>query len=122
MANLFQKDSDTIGLHIKNIFRENELDEKSTTEYFSVVQKEGKRNVAGEIKYYNLDAKISVGYRVKSKRGTHFRIWANKVLKEYLIKCYALNEKKMKEQTEKVKELEKSLEIFKRVSENYHVA
>lgn len=118
MASLFEKDSDTIGLHIKNIFSENELDKKSTTEYFSVVQKEGKRKVARKIKYYNLDVIISVGYRVKSQRGTQFRIWANRVLKDYLIKGYALNEKKLNEQTERVKELEKSLKIFQRVSEN----
>lgn len=121
MSRLFQKDTDTIGLHIKNIYKEGELPEKSTTEYFSVVQKEGKRKVTREIKYYNLDVIISVGYRVKSKRGTQFRIWANKVLKEYLIKGYALNEKRLKEQTEKIKELEKSLEIFKRVADNYQL-
>ena len=118
MANLFEKDSDTIGLHIKNIFSEKELNEKSTTEYFSVVQKEGNRSVKRKIKYYNLDVIISVGYRIKSKRGTQFRIWANKILKEYLISGYALNEKRLKEQSEKVKELEQSLKIFKRVSEN----
>ncbi|MBI1931192.1 MAG: virulence RhuM family protein [Ignavibacteriales bacterium] len=121
MASLFKKDSDTIGLHIKNIFGENELNEKSTTEYFSVVQKEGKRKVTRNIKYYNLDVIISVGYRVKSKRGTQFRIWANKVLKEYLVSGYVLNEKRLKEQTERVKELEKSLKIFQRVSENFQI-
>lgn len=118
MANLFEKDSDTIGLHIKNIFSEKELNEKSTTEYFSVVQKEGNRSVKRKIKYYNLDVIISVGYRVKSQRGTQFRIWANKILKEYLIKGFALNEKRLKEQAERVRELEKSLKIFQRVSEN----
>lgn len=118
MANLFEKDSDTIGLHIKNIYSEKELKEKSTTEYFSVVQKEGNRSVKRKIKYYNLDVIISVGYRVKSNRGTQFRIWANKILKEYLIKGYALNEKRLKEQAERVRELEKSLKIFQRVSEN----
>lgn len=80
MAKLFQKNTDTIGLHISNIFKEGELDENSTTEYYSVVQKEGKRGVLRNIKYYNLDVIISDGYRVKSKRGTQFRIWANKVL------------------------------------------
>lgn len=91
MAELFDKDSDTIGLHIKNIFSENELDENLTTEFFSVVQTEGKRNVTRQIKHYNLDVIISVGYRVSSKRGTQFRIWANKVLKDYILKGYALN-------------------------------
>ncbi|MCL5029978.1 MAG: virulence RhuM family protein [Bacteroidetes bacterium] len=121
MSALFHKDSDTIGLHIKNIFHEGELDENSTTEHFPVVQKEGNRNVKREIKYYNLDVIISVGYRVKSKRGTQFRIWANKILKDYLAKGYALNEKKLKDQTEKVRELEKSIEIFKRVADSYQL-
>lgn len=91
MAELFDKDSDTIGLHIKNIFRENELNEQATTEVFSVVQAEGIRNVTRQIKHYNLDVIISVGYRVSSKRGTQFRIWANSVLKDYILKGYALN-------------------------------
>ncbi|NCS87939.1 MAG: cytochrome C biogenesis protein CycH [Ignavibacteria bacterium CG2_30_36_16] len=121
MSVLFQKDTDTIGLHIRNIYKEGELSIKSTTEYFSVVQKEGKREVLRKIQYYNLDVIISVGYRVKSKRGTQFRIWATKVLKEYLVKGYALNEKRLKEQSEKVKELEKSVEVFKRVADSYQL-
>jgi prophage maintenance system killer protein len=97
MAELFDKDSDTIGLHLKNIFAEEELVENSTTEFFSVVQKEGKRAVARKIKCYNLDAIISVGYRVNSKRGTQFRIWATQRLKEYLVKGYAINQKRLDE-------------------------
>lgn len=91
MSELFDKDSDTIGLHIKNIFSEHELNENETTELFSVVQTEGNRKVTRQIKHYNLDVIISVGYRVNSKRGTQFRIWANKVLKDYISKGYALN-------------------------------
>jgi hypothetical protein len=91
MAVLFDKDTDTIGLHLKNIFIEQELEENSTTEFFSVVQKEGNRNVKRSIKYYNLDAILSVGYRVNSKRGTQFRQWENQILKDYLLKSYALN-------------------------------
>ena len=121
MSGLFKKDTDTIGLHIRNIYKEGELPKKSTTGYFSVVQKEGKREVLRKIQHYNLDVIISVGYRVKSKRGTQFRIWANKVLKNYLVQGYALNEKRLKEQTDKVKELEKSLEVFKRVADNYQL-
>ena len=79
MAQLFEKDTDTVGLHLKNIFRSGELDEISTTEESSVVQLEGKRKVKRNVKLYNLDAIISVGYRVNSKRGTLFRIWANKI-------------------------------------------
>ena len=85
MSELFEKDTDTIGLHLKYIFTEGELAESSTTEFFSVVQSEGKRKVNRKIKYYNLDAIISVGYRVNSIRGTQFRIWATKVLKEKLL-------------------------------------
>jgi hypothetical protein len=76
MGVLFGKDTDTIGLHLKNIFHEQEINEALTTEFFSVIQKEGKRNVKRNIKYYNLDAILSVGYRVNSKRGTQFRQWA----------------------------------------------
>lgn len=94
MGTLFGVDSDTVGVHIQNIFLENELD-NSTTEDFSVVQKEGSRNVKRTIKFYNLDMIIAVGYRVKSKRGVMFRKWANSVLKDYLIKGYAVNEKRM---------------------------
>lgn len=77
MAELFEKDIDTIGLHIKNIYNSKELRRKVTTEDFSVVQKEGERKIERKIKHYNLDMIISVGYRVNSKRGTQFRIWAN---------------------------------------------
>lgn len=121
MAKLFQKNTDTIGLHINNIYKEGELDENSTTEYYSVVQKEGNRNVLRKIKYYNLDVIISVGYRVKSKRGTQFRIWANKVLKDYLVQGYVLNEKKLQDQTGRIKELEKTLDIFSKVTESYQL-
>ncbi|OGK05583.1 MAG: hypothetical protein A2W80_17780 [Candidatus Riflebacteria bacterium GWC2_50_8] len=82
MAELFARDSDTIGLHLKNIYAEQELEEKATTEFFSVVQTEGVRRVSRRIKFYNLDAILSVGYRVSSKRGTQFRIWASRVLKD----------------------------------------
>ena len=112
MSQLFEKDSDTVGLHLKNIYKSGELDELSTTEDSSVVQLEGKRKVKRNIKIYNLDAIISVGYRVNSKRGIQFRIWANKILKEYLIKGYALNERKLNEQNEQLKELQTSVKIL----------
>jgi hypothetical protein len=76
MGVLFGKDKDTIGLHLKNIFHEHEINEALTTEFFSVIQKEGKRNVKRNIKYYILDAILSVGYLVNSIRGTQFRQWA----------------------------------------------
>ena len=97
MAELFEKDSDTIGLHIKNIYTEGELEEEGTTELFSVVQTEGSRQVTRQVKFYNLDVIISVGYRVNSKRGTQFRIWATQRLKDYLIRGYTLNEKRLKQ-------------------------
>src|SRR5690606_535480 len=75
MADLFYKDADTISLHLKNIYAEEELDEIATTEFSSLVQKEGNRMVNRKVKLYNLDAILSVGYRVNSKRGTQFRQW-----------------------------------------------
>ena len=112
MARLFSKDSDTIGLHLRNIYKSGELDEISTTEESSVVQQEGKRNVKRKIKLYNLDAIISVGYRVNSKRGVQFRIWANKVLKEYLIKGFSIYEELLRQQNDQLKELQDSVKIL----------
>ena len=97
MSELFDKDSDTIGLHLKNIYKEDELEEGSTTEFFSVVQKEGNRNVRRKIKFYNLDAIISVGYRVNSKQGTAFRQWATQRLKEHLAQGYTINKKRLEQ-------------------------
>ena len=94
MSLLFNVSSDNIGLHIRNIFKDDELD-FSTTEESSVVQKEGNRTITRNVKIYNLDMIIAVGYRVKSKRGLLFRRWANSVLKDYLIKGYAANEKRL---------------------------
>lgn len=96
MSILFEASTDNIGLHIKNIYKEKELDKQSTTEDFSVVQREGSRTVKRTLKHYNLDMILSVGYRVKSKRATMFRKWANTILKEYMIQGYAVNEKRMK--------------------------
>ncbi len=112
MAQLFDKDTDTIGLHLKNIYKSGELEEFSTTEDSSVVQQEGKRNVKRKIKLYNLDAIISVGYRVNSKRGIQFRIWANKVLKEYLIKGFSIDKKRLVQQNEQLRELQDSVKIL----------
>ena len=96
MAELFQRDKSTISRHVKNIFSEGELQRKSTVANFATVQTEGDRQVERTIDYYNLDVIISVGYRVKSKRGTQFRIWATKILKEYLIKGFALDDERLK--------------------------
>ena len=99
MAELFDCSTDNISLHLKNIFREEELDEKSTTEFFSVVQKEGNREVKRNVKYYNLDAVISVGYRVNSDRAIQFRRWATNVLKEFSKKGYIIDKKRMENGT-----------------------
>lgn len=96
MAELFDCSSDNISLHLKNIYAEQELSEKATTEVFSVVQKEGSRQVKRNITCYNLDAIIAVGYRVNSKKATRFRQWATKTLKEYIIKGFVLNDDMMK--------------------------
>ena len=96
MAELFQRDKSTISRHIKNIYTEGELIKESTVANFATVQNEGGRQVERNIEYYNLDVIISVGYRVKSIRGTQFRIWATSVIKEYMIKGFALDDERLK--------------------------
>jgi len=91
MVELFQSTKQNISLHINNVYKENELVFDSTVKEYLTVQTEGMRTVNRKLKFYNLDVIISVGYRVKSKRGTQFRIWANKILKDYLLKDYAVN-------------------------------
>ena len=92
IAELFQRDKSTISRHIKNIFSEGELRQEATVAKFATVQTEGRRQVSRDIEYYNLDVIISVGYRVKSLRGTQFRIWASSILKEYMKKGFALDD------------------------------
>ena len=99
MAELFQKDVRTINEHIKNVYDEGELMKRATIRKFRIVQMEGKRQVDRIIDHYNLDVIISVGYRVKSKQGTQFRIWANRILKEYIIQGYALNKNRWNDLT-----------------------
>jgi len=100
MAELFDKDSDTIGLHLRNIYKSEELDMISTTE------------IKRQIKFYNLDAIISVGYRVNSKRGVLFRKWATQLLKDYLIKGYAINQKRLQHQAEQFNKLKETIKIL----------
>ncbi|NDP22935.1 MAG: death-on-curing protein [Paludibacter sp.] len=121
MAELFDKDSDTIGFHLKNIYSETELIESSTSEFFSVVQKEGNRNIRRKLKYYNLDAILSVGYRVNSKRGTQFRQWATQRLKEYLVQGYVINEERLKEKQLEVEYLKTGIRILGRAIEQQAV-
>ena len=96
MADLFKRDKSTISRHINNVFKEGELRREATVANFATVQLEGDRTVKRNIEYYNLDVIISVGYRVKSIRGTQFRIWANSVLKEYIIKGFAMDDDRLK--------------------------
>ena len=96
LCELFQRDKSVISRHIKNIYTEGELEESSTVAFFATVQNEGGRSIERKIAYYNLDVIISVGYRVKSLRGTQFRKWALKVLKEYMIKGFALDDDRLK--------------------------
>lgn len=112
MAELFNKDVRTVNEHIQNIYKENELSPESTIRDFRIVRQEGNRKVTREIEHYSLDVIISVGYRVKSKQGTQFRIWATKILKEYLVQGYALDQERLKKQKQQIKELEKTLILF----------
>ena len=93
MTMLFSQTKQNISLHINNCFKEGELEKMATVKESLTVQDEGKRSVRRKIEYYNLDVIISVGYRVKSKQGTQFRIWATQVLRDYLLKGYALNQR-----------------------------
>lgn len=112
LEELFQTNRTSVNRHILNIYKSRELYEDSTCAKIEQVQKEGDRKVSRNINYYNLDVIIAVGYRVNSKRGTEFRIWANKIIKDYLIKGFSLNEKKLIQQNEQLKELRDSVKIL----------
>jgi prophage maintenance system killer protein len=117
MAELLDKDSDTIGLHIRNIYKEGELEPGATTEESSVVQNEGGRKVQRKLKFYNLDVIISVGYRVKSQRGTQFRQWATRVLREHLVEGYTINQNRIEEQAQKLSEMQQAVDLLSRTLE-----
>lgn len=121
MAELFQRDKSTISRHIKNVFAEGELQENATVANFATVQMEGDREITRNITHFNLDVIISVGYRVKSLRGTQFRIWANTILKEYMIKGFAMNDDLLKkagggnyfdELLERIRDIRSSEKVF----------
>ncbi len=97
MAELFDRDKSVISRHLRTIFRSGELEKEATVAKIATVQKEGNRQVKRSLDWFNLDAIISVGYRVNSKRGTRFRIWATSVLKDHLVKGYTLNQKRLAE-------------------------
>ena len=115
MAELFVKDVRTINEHIGNIYKEKELSKSSTIRNFRIVQKEGNRLVERERSCYNLDVIISVGYRVKSQRGTQFRIWATNILKNHLIQGYTINQKRLQENQAKIKELKETSRMVERL-------
>jgi prophage maintenance system killer protein len=109
LTELFVRDKSVISRHISNIFKERELDKQAVVAKYATTASDGKTY---QVDYFNLDVIISIGYRVKSQRGTQFRIWANKILKEYLIKGYSINEKKLRQQNEQLLELQKTIKIL----------
>jgi hypothetical protein len=115
MVELFQTTKQNVSLHVGNVFREGELNKEGTVKEYLTVQTEGNRNVIRKVKYYNLDVIISVGYRVKSKRGTKFRQWAAMILKDYLLKGYAIN-KRMELLEQRVTRTEEKIDFFVRTS------
>lgn len=116
---LFDRDKSVISRHIKNIFKEEELDKNSTVAKNATVQKEGDREVIREIDYYNLDMIISLGYRVNSKRATSFRVWATKILKDYIINGYSINNKRL--QQKGLKELNETISLLKDTISNAQI-
>lgn len=114
MADLFDTSTDNVGLHLKNVFADDELDEAATTEDFSVVQSEGKRRVRRQVKHYNLDAIISVGYRVNSRRGVRFRQWATNTLRDHLVQGYTLNQQRFEHNA---RELEAALALVRKAAD-----
>ena len=118
MAELFETDRTSIVRHINNIYRIDELERESTCAKIAQVQTEGKREVKRTIPYFNLDMIISVGYRVNSKRGIKFRQWANRVLKQYLVKGYAINERIRLEQ---IAELRQLVQVVGRAIQNQQI-
>ncbi len=116
MAEVFQTSTDNVSLHLKNIYATDELEEAATTEDFSVVRSEGQRKVRRKIRHYNLDAIISIGYRVNSKRAVRFRQWATRTLREHLVSGYTLNEGRLAERG--LDEARQTLELLARTLEN----
>ncbi|MGB3849894.1 MAG: RhuM family protein [Tunicatimonas sp.] len=114
LAELFDRDVKTIGKHVNNVFKEGELDRQGTVANFATVQNEGGRAVERSIEHYSLDVIISVGYRVKSKQGTQFRIWATQRLKDYLVQGYAINESRLAQKQQEVEYLKTGIRIFER--------
>jgi death-on-curing family protein len=118
LAELFTTDRTSILKHIQNIYDTEELDEKVTCAKIAQVRQEGKRKVTRQVLHYNLDVIISIGYRVNSKRGTQFRQWATKRLKDYLVQGYAINEKRLEQKQQEVRHLKDGIRIISRAIED----
>lgn len=114
LETLFDTDRTSISRHLRNIYKSNELDKEATSAKIAQVQQEGDREVRRNITVYNLDAILSVGYRVNSIKGTAFRIWANRILKEYLVEGYAVNEKRLAQKEQEVQILKNGIQILSR--------
>jgi prophage maintenance system killer protein len=113
LAQLFDRDVKTIGKHVNNVFKEGELQKGSTVANFATVQTEGQRSITRDIEHYNLDVIISVGYRVKSQRGTQFRMWATQRLREYLVQGYSLNQQRFDKNSA---ELQQALKLIQKAA------
>ena len=123
MADLFGRDKSVVSRHLGNIYKSRELTRKATVANYATVQTEGDRQVTRQVEYYNLDAIISVGYRVNSKRGTQFRIWATNVIKEHLVKGYTLNERRLRQlQQEKIRDLQNAIRLLGYAADNEAVS
>lgn len=118
IVELFERDKSVISRHINNIFNTKELQKDSTVAFFATVQKEGNRKITRDIEYYNLDVVISVGYRVNSKRGTEFRIWATNILRDYLVKGYVVNQKLLEADAQRYHQLQSQIKTLRKVVEN----
>ena len=114
VAELFERDKSVISRHLRNIYNTGELNRAATVAYFATVQDEGGRKIERQIEFFNLDAIISVGYRVNSKRGTQFRIWATNVLRDHILRGYSVNQRRLKE-------LHQSLRLVEQVLDHYEV-
>jgi hypothetical protein len=119
LADLFEKDKSVISRHLKNIFDTEELQQDSTVANFAIVQTEGNRVIERNIDHYNLDAIISVGYRVNSKRGTEFRKWSSQILKDYLIKDYSLNQQQLDKKS--ILELRQTIDLLSKTMINQNL-
>jgi prophage maintenance system killer protein len=115
IAALFERDKSVISRHLRNVYATAELDRAATVAFFATVQDEGGRTVERQVEYFNLDAILSVGYRVNSKRGTQFRIWATRILRDHLLQGYSVNERRLQE-------LKQSLRVVGQVLDRYDVS